>query len=492
MSARVGRHLVAALCLASLVGVTARAFAADAPAGRAEARDRFAQGLRLFEKGENAAALAEFQRAYALVPNPLVLYNVGLVYAAMDRPVEAVDALEKFLATGGAATSGEPGARARRTRDEQAARIAEVDVVTNRPAIVEVDGVEAGRTPLAHPLRVASGAHVISAQAPGFLPLRREVTLAGKVTETITLELLPADSTAAHLAITVAVPGAEVLVNGRSVGTSPLPASVAVAPGTAAIEVRRPGYHAAQRSVHVDEGSNGAVTVPLDEDTSAPDSLRGRLRVAVSEPDAALTVDGAPRSLVGGAVTLMGGPHVVRIERAGYLSAERRVEIPARGEASIAVALAPTDATRARADERSGTRRAWGWAVLGVGAAGVVGAGIFELVTRHDVSNANAGLAGQLAMELPGQHCDPDPSNADNYVGFQCASRKSYFQDQVDSAKLKRTLGYVGMGAGAVVAGVGAYLLATSGADRSLTRTESTITLWGDGGAGGFAVAGVF
>jgi hypothetical protein len=46
-----------------------RGWAAPEPAAKTEAHDRFAQGLRLYEKGENAAALAELERAYELIPS---------------------------------------------------------------------------------------------------------------------------------------------------------------------------------------------------------------------------------------------------------------------------------------------------------------------------------------------------------------------------------------------------------------------------------------
>src|SRR5262245_50325989 len=74
---------------------------AEGDAAKAEARQRFDRGLGLFNDGDNAGALAEFKRAYELIPNKLVLFNIGAVYAAMSRPVEAVDALEKLVADPG-------------------------------------------------------------------------------------------------------------------------------------------------------------------------------------------------------------------------------------------------------------------------------------------------------------------------------------------------------------------------------------------------------
>ncbi len=154
------------------------AFAQAADANKTEARQRFDRGLSLFNDGDNAGALAEFKRAYELVPNPLVLFNVGLVYAQMGRPVDAVASLDALLAAPGS-LAADKLARAKTTRDEQAARIAEVTVTTTVPATIQVDNVEVGTTPLAAPLKVAGGVHTVGALATGYAPARKELTVAG-------------------------------------------------------------------------------------------------------------------------------------------------------------------------------------------------------------------------------------------------------------------------------------------------------------------------
>src|SRR5450432_439763 len=90
MSSRISvAALLAALCLLA----SPIAHADEPQPNKAEAAARFDRGLQLFNEGDNAGALAEFKQTYAIMPNPVVLYNIGLVYAAMGRPVEAVDAL---------------------------------------------------------------------------------------------------------------------------------------------------------------------------------------------------------------------------------------------------------------------------------------------------------------------------------------------------------------------------------------------------------------
>src|SRR6478752_5122312 len=58
---------------------------------KAQAAQRFDRGLQLFNEGDNAGALAEFKQTYALMPNPIVLFNIGLVYAAMGPAVDAMN-----------------------------------------------------------------------------------------------------------------------------------------------------------------------------------------------------------------------------------------------------------------------------------------------------------------------------------------------------------------------------------------------------------------
>src|SRR3954465_13568971 len=91
--------LPCALYFSSSAAQAAEPVAAPAPPkseaeqNKAQAAQRFDRGLQLFNEGDNAGALAEFKQTYALHDNPIVLFNIGLVDAAMSRLVDAVDAL---------------------------------------------------------------------------------------------------------------------------------------------------------------------------------------------------------------------------------------------------------------------------------------------------------------------------------------------------------------------------------------------------------------
>src|SRR5580692_11515271 len=213
--------LVTAVALSTLGASRVSQAQQPAPSAteRAEAAERFDRGLRLFNAGDSSGALAEFKRAYELIPNLLVLYNIGLVYAQMGRAAEATEALDQVLASPGS-LSAERLAIAKRTHDEQAARVADITVTTSvAGAAVEVDGLERGKTPLSGPLRVTSGSHVVGAIAPGYVPLRKEVTIASGEKQALQFDLVAMQGRLAHVVVKTHLPGADVFADDQLVGT---------------------------------------------------------------------------------------------------------------------------------------------------------------------------------------------------------------------------------------------------------------------------------
>ena len=387
--------------------------------------------------------------------------------------------------------------KAQQTLGEQSARIAEVTVTTDKPAIIEVDGVDSGRTPLERPLRVASGTHAISALAPGCLPARQEITLAGRTTQTVNMALLPTEGSNAHLTLSVSVPGAEVTVNGRKVGVTPLPTSIAVTPGMALIEIHRAGYRDDRRSIRVEEGSNGSVSVTLDEDPGAAATLKGRLRVT---PERARRDDQRRRRARPGAtqgVALVAGPHLLRVERAGYLAFERPIDVGAGAETSLVATLAPTPETLAADNEAA--HRATHRRLVDDRRRRGPDRGGGHLRHRHAQRPRERRRALSTSRRprsrMSVDPCSILPSNMGEYGLMQCGQIKAADQDAVTNAKVYRGLAYAGIGLGVVAAGLGTYLLATvphATAGATGGGATAQVGLWGDGQSGGLSLHGRF
>jgi hypothetical protein len=474
--------------------------AAPTEAVRQEARDRFDRGLKLFNDGDNPGALAEFKRAFELIPNPLVLYNIGLVYSAMGRPVEAVDALDKVLATEGA-LSGDRLARAKQTRDDQAARIAKVSVVTNVPATIEVDNVEVGTTPQTTPLRVAGGVHVVGAVAGGYVPMRKEVTVAGGATAEVKLDLVEMQGRVAHASVKTHLPGADVVIDDQVVGKTPLPSSLTVAPGAHKIELRRAGYTTARDTLQLGDGAEGEVTLEPEEDRALLGTLGGVLAVVPSETDPVLTIDGKARGVVpADGVRMMAGPHHLTLERGGFLPVERDVTIDAGRTTSLRVVFDPTPETRAAYLSKTSSQRTWG-IISGVGGLVLAGGAIGFLVwngqqrkTAHDDEDT-AEL--NIQNPVPNGICDKRGAN-ENLA--QCDAPLLDAESRVSDANTRDIFGWIGVGVGAGAAVLGAVLLVTNGSSHRFDHDRPQAsrgfvlpTGWSDGrGGGGVGLVGAF
>ena len=455
--------LLAASCCA-LLALLATAVHADAgEAARAEARERFDRGLARYAEGDFGGALAELERAHALLPNEVVLFNIGLVYAALKRPVEAVDTLDRVLAAPNA-LAADRIAHARRVRDEQAQRIAALSITSNVPAIIEIDGVQVGKTPLSQPLRIASGAHHVALLASGYIPARREVVLPAGVAPPIVIELLPTDKQLAHVAVESPVPGAEVWVDGERVGRTPLPATLAVAPGTRAFELRRAGYATARRELTLSEGASATLRIALAEDPAAPLGVLGRLAVVASERDVSVTVDGRARGLYRTSLLLPAGPHRVRVERAGFEPADRDVEVRAGESTELRATLTPTAETRNAHVASVQAQRTWGVIAAASGAALVIGGAAVGIWAQSSLPELERELeaAEKSYTRGSGTECDPRTDLFENDMEAVCVARIDDAAASLDDRALLRTIGFVGLGAGVAAATVGVVLLATN------------------------------
>ncbi len=119
--------VVMALVVAMLV--------APAPAGAQDARARAAalanSAVVLARSGDSVEALALYEKAYELDPDPTLLYNIGRVAEKAGRPARAAEALRAFLDH---ETDPELRARAQETLDRVSALLPEAPPAPATPS----------------------------------------------------------------------------------------------------------------------------------------------------------------------------------------------------------------------------------------------------------------------------------------------------------------------------------------------------------------------
>jgi len=454
--------LSAALAFAGAVLASATPAHADPAAPtRSEAAERFDRAIRLVNAGDLSGGLAEFQRAYQLSPSTVVLYDLGLVRAELQRPVEAARDLEQALADA-AALKPEEQERARRVLAEQREKIGLIELVAGvKEGSVEVDNLEVGRLPLAGPLQVATGSHVVGVISPGYAPARREVVVAGKQTVQVSLELVAIEGLLAHIAVHCRVPAADVFVDAERVGKTPLVATVSVAPGAHQVEVRRPGYASAGRAITLQGGSRGELELTPTVDSSALASEGGYLAVLASETQAVVSVDGTEAGLLTGPLHLPKGPHRLRVERGGFLPAERDALVPLGRTATVPVVFEPTPETRVSHVANAERRRTWSWVTIGTGAVLATAGSVLALAEHSRISGLQRDLDSVNADFAPGAGGSCDPQTDLHDVLASCNARFSTASSNLSNAETLRTLGAVTAGVGVATLTTGIVLLLT-------------------------------
>lgn len=477
------------LCSVSAASLVRAEGAAPADAKKAEAAQRFDRGLQLFDDGDNSGALAEFKRTYELFPNPMVLYNIGLVYAAMGRPVNAVEALEPAIAGGG--LPPKQLERAQTTLADQKARIGRLTVTTVPDgARIEVDNVEVAKTPLTAPLRIAEGSHIIGAVAEGFTPQRKEVVVAGNADANLRLELVPTQGKQlANLTISTQTRGAEVRVDGEVSGKTPLATSITLVAGHHKVELRRPGYKPEMREVDVGEGATGELSFSLLVDSASLGTDGATLALDPSEHGADLTVDGEHKGPYTAALRLPKGPHHLSVAAPGFFPIERDVDLDGSQTNVIHLEFQPTPETRSSYEGSAYFHRTWGWVGV-IGGAVIGGAGGAYLAlnakSKKDTGAVLDHVLAEQAAELKsplthkGPPCDFSSGLMESNTDA-CQAAIDDAQSKYDAAKNRDIIGFVGIGVGGAALVTGVVLLLTGDdphkydrpASRTLGRSQS-------------------
>lgn len=186
---------VLALALVPVLSITlpvpdaAHAQASPSDADRERARTEFQRGVAAVEAQDFRTALAAFQEAYRLAPHPSVRLNMANCYEHLNQPIEALFHYEHFL------TEAQRPASAQRREVEASIRRLRASVgeivlhVSPDGATVTIDSTERRRAPIAEPIRVGVGPHVIDVEAEGFAPGHQVVEIAGGQTARVEIRL---------------------------------------------------------------------------------------------------------------------------------------------------------------------------------------------------------------------------------------------------------------------------------------------------------------
>ncbi|HMY58614.1 MAG TPA: hypothetical protein PK472_10185 [Pseudomonadota bacterium] len=157
------RRLTVFACGAFLFTASSAFAQAKAPAptdAKAESERAGKEGERLLAAHDAAGAVTELGKAYSLSKNPRFLLPLGLAFAEVGRPLDALDALGRFLKESPTLPDQkrrEIGAKLGVMLDQVAGT---VNIEASRQnAQIKLDGRVIGMSPIETPLRLNPGKH---------------------------------------------------------------------------------------------------------------------------------------------------------------------------------------------------------------------------------------------------------------------------------------------------------------------------------------------
>lgn len=235
----------------------------------AKAKVHFDQGVVLFNDGNYAAAIAEFQASHKLNPLPFVFKNIGLAHQRLFQYTEALVSLQRYVDqmpdAADVAEVKQIIAEIRALLVELRLTITPVSGVT-----IKIDGRPAGTTPLAEPILIATGNHAIELAADGYVPHKRDLIVSSRAPLDLKVDLVLIPKSG-KVRISSSVPRATVSIDGKPVGIVPL--EVELAGGGHTLEVIAPDHQPHRGELVVTVGTTRDVDITLDRVVVVP---RGR------------------------------------------------------------------------------------------------------------------------------------------------------------------------------------------------------------------------
>ena len=256
------------LVLTTIVG-PARAKERDPEAGR-----HADEAAAHYEAGEFDKAIDAFRRAYAIDPDPRLLFNLARSTEKIGDAWRTVEAYESFLGTWPDAPNRKKiEAKIGAFRGEAAKTHRELSI-ESLPTAAEVrvgDALDlAGKTPLSHWFQ--HGPARVRVSRTGYLPEDRRLEVSPATPALQTFKLL-AETSPANILVTGVPDGAEILIDGARMGLAPLTSAMQVHPGSRTVSVRAEGFLIRQQQLEVKPGGRETLEVTLVPAPPTPEPI---------------------------------------------------------------------------------------------------------------------------------------------------------------------------------------------------------------------------
>ena len=161
---------------------------APAPQDKAKAQELLSDGAAMYDKGNYTGALEKFNAAYTAYSSPKIWFDIGQANRDLGRPVEALEAFQKFL-DGAPKASPEDRADAQSSVAELQKRLGQLTIACDMAGMqISIDGKPLGPAPIAKPIWAVPGWHQVTAIQKGVAPAVESVEVSAGLNTMVVLK----------------------------------------------------------------------------------------------------------------------------------------------------------------------------------------------------------------------------------------------------------------------------------------------------------------
>jgi hypothetical protein len=281
----------------------------------AAATSHRAEGAKASKSGDWDRALTEYTAANRATKSASAQQGIALAQYRLKHAGEAYDAYGELLSTYGDAISKIEKMTAEARRKELTSQSGAVTFLVNEPgAEVFIGARDIGTSPIAVPVRVATGGHSVRVTKAGFVPFASDISVAENGALTVNAKL-EHESATGHITVKEKTGQAlRVLVDAVDVGAAPWEGDVP--PGGHDIAGRSSTLAAAPQHVEVARGKR------VDVELVAVAQI-GHLEVSTSDHKGVIYIDGKVVNEGVFAGDLPAGTHTLAVSREGFVRYEK-------------------------------------------------------------------------------------------------------------------------------------------------------------------------
>jgi hypothetical protein len=255
-----------ALLVALLGGVVITTpFTAAYAQNNAQYEEVKAKAKAAFGQGEYDDAAIFFREAFDIEPRSSLLYNIGLCYEKSGNTASAVVFYERYVS---ASPGSAKAAAVKRKVDglkQQLEGSYETVQVKSSPsgAMVFVDDKSKGAmgtTPL--DFRLLPGTYTLIVEKSGYEPAKQQIRLSKGRDAKVAVRLVSTSQVGA-VTLFISERNAQISVDGKAVGKTPLQGPLRLAAGQHEIEVMKPGFARLKKMIEVKAGQDERVQLDL-------------------------------------------------------------------------------------------------------------------------------------------------------------------------------------------------------------------------------------